>query len=140
VQAIWRAVGCAARGESALNLQAPSSSVYVARGPPLPLGAYGEVCAHIAPGKLSAATPAAFHPRSRRPSTLNLQGPASSLHVARGPPLPLGAYGEVCAHIAPGKLSATTPTAFHPRPTVKSARIWRRSAPRRNPNRIFGSP
>src|SRR5580693_676222 len=30
-----------------------------------PLRAYGEVRAYIAPGKLSAATPFPFHPRSR---------------------------------------------------------------------------
>jgi hypothetical protein len=43
-----------------------------------------------------------------------LSGPPSSLPVAGGR-RPLRAYCEVRAHIAPGKLSAATPTAFHPR-------------------------
>jgi hypothetical protein len=49
-----------------------------------PLRAYGEVRAHIAPGELLAATPAAFHPRSRRPSTLDLQGLPSSVPLVGG--------------------------------------------------------
>jgi hypothetical protein len=64
--------------------------------------------------KLRAATPTTFHPRSRRPSTLNLQDPLSSLDVAGGC-RPLRAYGEVRAHSASGELSTATPTTFHPR-------------------------
>jgi hypothetical protein len=46
--------------------------------------------------------------------TLDLQAP-SSFHATRGR-WPLRAYGQVRAHIAPGKLGAASPTAFHPRP------------------------
>jgi hypothetical protein len=38
--------------------------------------------AHLARRELGAAAPAARHPRPRWASTLNLQGPPSSLHVA----------------------------------------------------------
>jgi hypothetical protein len=75
---------------------------------------HGVKCTRIWRHKLLAATPTAWHPRPRRPSTLNLQGPPSSLHVAGGC-RPLRAHCEVRAHIAPGKLSAATPAAFHPR-------------------------
>jgi hypothetical protein len=81
-----------------------------------PLGACREMRPQPARRKLLAATPTAFHPRSRRPSTLNLQGPPSSLHVAGGR-RPLRAYCEMPAHIAPSELGAATPTAFHPRPS-----------------------
>jgi hypothetical protein len=47
-------------------------------------------------------------------STFNLSGSSSSVHIVRGC-RPLRAYREVRAHIAPRKLAAAAPTAFHPR-------------------------
>jgi hypothetical protein len=63
--------------------------------------------------KSLAATPTAFQQRSRRLSTLNLQGPPSSLHVAGGWRW-LRAHCEVCAHIAPREPAAAAPAALHP--------------------------
>ena len=51
-----------------------------------------------------AAAPAAQYPRPRRPSTLNLQGHLSSLHVA-GRCRPLHAYGEVRAQLVAEELA-----------------------------------
>jgi hypothetical protein len=42
---------------------------------------------------------------------------------------PLRAYGEVCAHIAPGKLVAAALTAFHPRPSRLAKEIACRVPP-----------
>jgi hypothetical protein len=52
----------------------PPSRVHLIRGR-RPLGACSEVRAHIAPGKLGAATPTAFHPRPSWAATLNLHAP-----------------------------------------------------------------
>jgi hypothetical protein len=59
---LWPRSACAARRESALGFRVPPASVYVVGGR-RPLRAYCGVRAHIAPGKLSAATPAAQHSR-----------------------------------------------------------------------------
>jgi len=70
----------------------------------------------MAAGKFGAAAPAEQHTPPRRASTLGVRVPPSSASVIIGR-RPLRAYCEVRAHIAPSKLGAATPTAFHPRPS-----------------------
>jgi hypothetical protein len=77
-----------------------------------PVRAYGEVRAHPALSKLLAATPTALHPRSRRPSTLNLQCPPSSRHVAGACRL-LRAYCEMRPHPARGESHYAASAAEH---------------------------
>jgi hypothetical protein len=95
-----------------------------------PLGACREMRPQPARRKLLAATPTACHPRSRWPSTLNLQGPSSSLHVGTRRPLP--AYCEVRSHLGHGEVGAATPTASHPPPWRASALNSRVPPPRRS--------
>jgi hypothetical protein len=71
---------------------------------------------HPARRELLAATPTAFHPRPLWAATLNFRIPPSRVYVV-GTCRPLRAYGEMRAHLAPSKLGAATPTAFHPRPS-----------------------
>jgi hypothetical protein len=64
------------------------------------LRAICEVRAHIAPGKLGAATPTAFHPRPRWAAAPASGSPVGIWSEAAGRLRP---YCEVRAHIAPGK-------------------------------------
>ena len=117
------------------SLPVPPSSVHVVGGRG-PLRAYREVRAHIAPGEMFAATPTAFHLRPSRESTLNLQGPQSSLHV--GTRRPLRAYSEV-ACIAPG---GSAPRAQAPRQPMLSMPVNRFQGDRLplvNPSRLSRS-
>jgi hypothetical protein len=50
---------------------------------------------------------------------------------------PFRAYGEVRAHIAPGKLFAAAPTAFHPRPRWAPT-LKLKLRPRRSPSATWG--
>jgi hypothetical protein len=60
--------------------------------------------------------PTIFHSWSRRTSRFNFRTRRSAISIG-GSCRPLGAYREVRAHIAPSKLSAATPTAFHTVPS-----------------------
>ncbi len=70
-------------------------------------------CAHPARRGPGAAAPAAQHSPPGGCPRLAFELPSVPV---LGTCRPLRAYGEVRAHIAPGKLSAATPTAGHARP------------------------
>jgi hypothetical protein len=74
------------------------------------LRACREMRPHLARRESGTATPAAQHSPPLWPSTLNLQGPPSSLHLRRMPPAAWGIWW-VRAHLAPGKIGARKPVA-----------------------------
>jgi hypothetical protein len=90
------------RGASTLGFRVPPS-MHVPRGC-RSLRAQGEVRAHLALGKLVAATPTAFHPRPRWSARFHFRIPRSAFYAVRGC-RPLRANGEVRAHLGPGKLA-----------------------------------
>ena len=90
--------------------------------------ALGEVRPRLARRERCAAAPTHS---IRCPAGIHawLASSPSSVHVVGGC-LPLRAHCEVRAHLALGKLSAATPTAFHPRPLWVPAFARRERAPR----------
>jgi len=103
-------------GRPRLTFKPPSSVRGVGRY--RPLQANGEVRAHLANRKIGVAAPAAQYSPPRWTCPLRLRVPPPAAHVVRGCRTlrASSASCEVRAHLASGKPSAATPTAFHPRP------------------------
>jgi hypothetical protein len=84
---------------------------------PRPPRAVNEMRPHAARRESGAAAPTAEHSPARRASTLNFQGPPSSLHVAGGR-RPLRAYREMRPHLARREPGCAAPTPQHAPPPV----------------------